>query len=395
MGTVIFAMLPEPGHLNPSFKLAKTLQRRGHSVIYIGAQDSEAELRRQGFEFIAMFKEELPLGYQEEIALSADNDPTFKGDASIRNLIADQMKIIYAQKQEIIEMVKRFRPSLFIVDNLLPVMALVAHEIGVPSIFLNVTFNAFDNYQGTTSLLPIQRVPELVLCPQDFDLPGARYGVRRRFYIEPSIDLDRSEVAFAWERISKDKPLIYCSLGTQSHFYKQESRLLYHCLFATMSARPDWQLILSIGSHLSTELFADHPPNVVVVNRAPQLEVLKRAFVMITHGGLGSIKECILMAVPMIVFPLGRDQPRNGARVAFHRLGVRGDIRNVSVEVIQSLIDRIDRDPTFKECSERFGKKFREMEEANRGVKIIEKIMDAFDQKGAGRTGLSAKEEVA
>src|SRR5258706_14217271 len=96
---------------------------------------------------------------------------------------------------------------------------------------------------------------------------------------------------------------------------------------------------------------------------------------MITHGGLGSIKECILFGVPMMVFPLGRDQPRNAARVVYHRLGLRADIRNVSTDIIQSLIDRVDRDPSFKTSAEVMGKRFRELEGMQRGAKLVEKMM--------------------
>jgi len=381
MGTVIFVMLPEPGHMNPSFKLAKTLQKRGHQVCYISIQDCEADIRAQGLSVIPIFEEMLPRGYQANLALNASGDPTFKGDMSVKCLIDDQMRIIYDHKSVILDLVEKLGPDLFIVDNLLPAMVLVAHELGVPSIFLNVTFNGFDDYQGTKDLLPILKVPELILCPQEFDMPNSQYGVRRRLYIEPSIDLDRKEPPFPWGLISKDKPLIYCSLGTQSHFYKKESMHLYRCLIEAMAARDHWQLVLAIGSHLSVEQFRPTPSNVVVVNKAPQLEMLKRAALMITHGGLGSVKECIFFEVPMVVLPLGRDQLRNAARVAYHSLGARGDIKNISVDIIQSFIDKIDRNPSFKTGVKLMGGKFREAENLERGVKIIEKLMGACERR--------------
>jgi UDP:flavonoid glycosyltransferase YjiC (YdhE family) len=89
------------------------------------------------------------------------------------------------------------------------------------------------------------------------------------------------------------------------------------------------------------------------------------------------------MAVPMIVFPLGRDQPRNGARVAFHRLGIRGNFKHLSPQLISSLIDRIDKDPSFKSNVEAMSRRFREMETLGRGAKIIDKTLQALKQKSA------------
>lgn len=37
--------------------------------------------------------------------------------------------------------------------------------------------------------------------------------------------------------------------------------------------------------------------------------------------GLGTLKECILSAVPVLVIPLDLDQPSNAARIEHHGLG--------------------------------------------------------------------------
>jgi zeaxanthin glucosyltransferase len=47
---------------------------------------------------------------------------------------------------------------------------------------------------------------------------------------------------------------------------------------------------------------------------------------VINHGGMNTIYECIMAEKPMIVFPLSlkTDQNGNAARVVFHEIGVRG-----------------------------------------------------------------------
>ena len=55
----------------------------------------------------------------------------------------------------------------------------------------------------------------------------------------------------------------------------------------------------------------------------PQIRVLSKAAVHITHGGFTSVRESIETEVPMIVIPFDADQPGNAARIVYHNLGVR------------------------------------------------------------------------
>ena len=114
---------------------------------------------------------------------------------------------------------------------------------------------------------------------------------------------------------------------------------------------------------------------------------------MITHGGLGTIKECILLGVPMVVFPLMRDQPFNAARVAYHGIGLRGDTSHPSVENVLGLISRIESDPGFKARIEVMRARFLEAEGSWKGPDIIEKLVALVQRRQQERkTGLEAQE---
>src|SRR5262249_16583145 len=153
------------------------------------------------------------------------------------------------------------------------------------------------------------------------------------YYIEPCIDLMRKEASFPWEAIDEKKLLIYCSLGTQSHL-AGENKPLLQAIIDAIALEQNWQLVISLGAHLRTENFHPAPPNVCLAGTSPQLEMLKRASVMLTHGGINSVKESIFFGVPMIVFPMGRDQPGVAARVVYHGLGVRGNRSTASAKQI-------------------------------------------------------------
>lgn len=54
-----------------------------------------------------------------------------------------------------------------------------------------------------------------------------------------------------------------------------------------------------------------------------QLEILKKADVFITHGGMNSINEAIFYRVPMIVIPICTDAFENAKRVNELGIGIK------------------------------------------------------------------------
>jgi MGT family glycosyltransferase len=251
----------------------------------------------------------------------------------------------------------------------------MAKSMKIPIVLLNTQF--YDPWEDSSKAAVYQALrdaPELVLCPQEFDFPRAERRANCH-YVEASIDQERSDPPFPWSKLSPDKPLIYCSLGSQSHLIKDGQKVLRRVIDA-VSARSDLQLALATGAHLNPEDFGEVPANIILVNNAPQLKLLKQTSIMITHGGFNTVKECIFFGVPMIVIPLIRDHPAVAARVVHHGLGVRGNINQVSVEMIHSLIAEIDGNPFFRSRCSQMGARFRELEEVGESVKIVLSILN-------------------
>lgn len=217
------------------------------------------------------------------------------------------------------------------------------------------------------------KLPELVPCPPEFDFPGAE--IPGRYYVEPSIHLRRSQPEFPWARLDPKRPLIYCALGTLYWFQKNRYKHFFQTLLDASRVKTDRQWVLSIGDILSVEEFGIVPENVILVNQAPQLKLLERATVMITHGGMNTIKECIYWGVPMISFQLGAESPGNTARVVYHGLGIQGDLRRLDVDYLRDLIEAVERSAYIRSQMKIMQEKFRRMEEAKPGVNLVELIL--------------------
>jgi MGT family glycosyltransferase len=175
--------------------------------------------------------------------------------------------------------------------------------------------------------------------------------------------------------LDPSRQLIYCSLGSHPHDYKESGRLFQAVLHAVRQ-RPDRQLVLAAGHLcLGEPAFQDLPQNVIAVSWVPQLALLEKASLMITHGGLGTVKECIHFGVPMVVFPIAHDQPGNAARIVYHGLGLRGNTNEVSARQILSLVDEVVENPSFRERVGAMSAIFRDIEKSGIGVEVVERIL--------------------
>jgi UDP:flavonoid glycosyltransferase YjiC (YdhE family) len=424
MARIAFVLDHEEGHLLPTFKLARQLLERGHSVIYLGLTDSGDLVRRQGFELVPILSQVFPEGsvprLKQDLAgiFGAPGTDGAAGDGQRPTAGEEEVYGRYlgalAKGEGLDGPVAEARPDLFILNSFLGLNALVLQlRFGLPIVLLTPFLRpgtreqAADQLEATLLRLRtggvaffelvrrcvpsarrlrdltgrLLRMPELIQCPQDLDLPKNGGGPEPEVhYIEASVDLSRREDrGFPWERLDPAKKLLYASLGSQSFLVGRETATGFLRAVAEGAARrPDWQLVLATGGQVEpAEL--PLPSDAVALPWIPQIPVLERAALMVTHGGLGTIKECIFHDVPMVVFPITRDQPDNAKRIVHHGLGLAGDLAGATPEGIFALVEQVDREPSFRQNVARMGRRFREVEESGIGVRKIEEALGACD----------------
>ena len=127
----------------------------------------------------------------------------------------------------------------------------------------------------------------------------------------------RPNVDFPWERLTGE-PLIYASMGTILNGRADVFRIIV----AGVAKHEGTQLVLAIGDQLDIKEIGPVPSNAIVVNRAPQLELLKRTSVCITHAGLNTVLESLAQGVPQLAIPVTFEQPGIAARIAAKMTGV-------------------------------------------------------------------------
>ena len=113
-----------------------------------------------------------------------------------------------------------------------------------------------------------------------------------------------------------NKKVLDCVLNTLKEFDKEKEVVL------SGIKSDELRVVISTGDFLYNLIYAEisqHklqlPKNTLIFPYVPQLEVLKRASLFITHAGANSVNEAIYYGVPMICVPMAYDQPRIAYRV--------------------------------------------------------------------------------
>ena len=173
-------------------------------------------------------------------------------------------------------------------------------------------------------------------------------------FVGPVAAARQQDVAFPWSRLDHEV-LVYVSLGT---FFNQDKVFFQTCFEALRDV--DCQLVVSTGRGLAVEALGPLPPNAVVRWYVPQLEVLQRAAVFITRGGMNSISESLYYGVPVVVIPKILEQVVNASRVQELGAGVHLQAQDVTIPRLRAAVRRVLADEHYQRQCKRIGDSFRQ-----------------------------------
>ena len=192
-----------------------------------------------------------------------------------------------------------------------------------PDDFVRETFDGFN---------------EFILCPKEFDLSNKYIGQNVEYseaitgYLSPQS-----------QEISKEN-LILFSMGTNNHLFpltlNKLVEVFVECAQMMKENGYDYRWLFSITEGvLEQELEILCSKNgIEIVHWFDQAELLKKAKIMISHAGIGSLKECIYTGTPMLCFPLMRDQPYNAKRIQSLEIGISLDPFKITAKKVQESI---------------------------------------------------------
>ncbi|CQR58129.1 macrolide family glycosyltransferase [Paenibacillus riograndensis] len=225
-------------------------------------------------------------------------------------------------------------------------------------------FDALDAFTGREELNIVYTTKEFQPFADTFDESYA--------FIGPNIRQDRTGVDSRIEEMS-GKPLIYISLGS---IYTNRPGFYQKCFDAFRDT--EWQIVMSIGSLVDIGDIPV-PDNFYLSAFHPQMDVLERADVFITHGGYNSVCEAVHNNVPMIMFPQGADQFTISSHLDDMEAGIYVRNSEISPRELRETAYKIYQDKKYKENGDKLKRSF----QLSGGVRLaVDSIFSFLRQKG-------------
>jgi MGT family glycosyltransferase len=208
---------------------------------------------------------------------------------------------------------------------------------------------------------------QVAQLPAALDLPGRRLPPHVHLTGPWTDASGRAPVDFPWSRLDPDRPLVYASMGTLQNGVLRTFRVM-----AEACAGLNLQLVISLGGGQDPALLGDLPGDPVVVGYAPQLELIRRSVLTISHGGLNTALESLARGVPMVVLPVAYDQPGVGARVEWSGVGRSIPIGRVTVDRLRDAVRDVLGNPAYRVRARRLQSSIEAADGLNRAADLVE-----------------------
>jgi MGT family glycosyltransferase len=352
---IVVVTLPEKGHYHPLLGPAIELARRGHDVVMAATCDIGAELVAAGAPRVA-----IPAG-------APPPSSSVRGEALARVLrdavaLAGWIRELLVDApgrgiEPLRQIIRDVRPDVVAIDTMAYDGAIAAELEHVPWV------------GWATSLNPV--------IPDDFDselIRTTRALPRRELFADHGIDASfrvsdvlspRGTATFATEAFvgrapdgvhlvgpslggtrggdvvdatfAEGRPIVYVSFGSQAWYQPRRFARIFDAADALGLA-----VIAAMGELARPR--AGH----ACVGFADQLHALRSAAAAITHGGAGSVMECLAFGVPMVVAPICNDQPHCARFVERAGCGVALDLETCADDAITAALRRVVTDEEIR-----------------------------------------------
>ncbi|MGH3945962.1 MAG: macrolide family glycosyltransferase [Pseudonocardiaceae bacterium] len=176
----------------------------------------------------------------------------------------------------------------------------------------------------------------IVLIPRALQPHAEKVDERVYTFVGPSLDARPHQGD--WPK--PGRPLLLVSLGSA---YTDAPQFYRDCFAAFGDL--DWQVVMSIGRHVDRSTLRPVPPNVELHEWVPQLAVLGRASVFITHAGMGGCSEGLYQGVPMVAVPQAIDQFSNASILERLGVGVQLPMQQATPEALRDAVVRLAGSP--------------------------------------------------
>lgn len=397
MAKFMFFNVPAAGHINPTLSVVSELTQRGHHVIYYLTEAYRSKIEAAGAEF-RPYDDRIPDDYFERRGLDGSNPA-----GTAYALATTSLEVM----PDLLQQIEVDQPDAILFDSMCPWGWMLAQVAGLPSIssctLLFLSTSDMFRVAGFAPLafLGVRMLPDMRKFMQAAKALEQRYAMKLPNFADflnragtltisytssmiqpnadkldpsikfvgPSIEPRPHDVTFPWDKLD-DRPLIYVSLGTVIN----QNAAFYRACMEALCDIPA-QTVMSVGQKTEISALYPIPQNFIVRNFVPQLEILPRAALFITHAGMNSVHESLFFNVPLMLVPQQMEQRLVAVRVEDLGAGIRlSSDTPQPAEIRQTALHMMD-EPQFYERANEAGESLRTAGGHARAADEIEQLL--------------------
>ncbi len=366
MSKVAFINVPAHGHVNPTLGLVRELVQRGETVTYYTTDPFREAIEATG----ASFRTYSPL-VDDDLLCPFTN--LFRVSACV-------LEVSRAVLPHLLPELQADPPDYVIHDALCPFGKVIARVLDVPAIASFPIF-AFTAPVVLSSPWFVGQIARDVIAGRSLVAQSIRlaaeirgkYGVGwpwmvRAFHNSEALNLVYTSREFHPRGSSLDER--YALVGpcltsrprsSDFHLEALDGPSVLLLSMATIQTDcPDlyrtcleafgdstMRVVMATGHEIDPASLGRVPDNFLMFPYVPQLEVLERAGVFVTHGGMNSVHEAIANHVPLVVVPQTMEQACVGRRVHQAGAGLCLKTPRPTAEALRRAVEAVRSDPRY------------------------------------------------
>ena len=388
MANILWLNWSGGGNLPPSLGIARVLTERGHSVSFAGRPEMVERVERAGFRAI-----ELTRAYEQ--AAKYPNKWIPKAASFLTSpAVAEQIRGLLESEN----------PDLVIVDQMFPVALLEAARFGRPSVAVCHTcvWRGLEMWRQVFAMLASLRaeagfdpipadLESLWMIPDKMivttlkaldDVPGKLGQAHKLRHVGPSLEREKHgvRVALPWPD-SDSMPLVLVSFSTMP---EQGSVPKFQNAIDALAKLPVHGVV-TVGDSVDPKALKP-AANVAVFATADHDDLMRRAALVVTHGGHGTLMRALMYGLPMVVVPgFASDQPINAAAVEDWGVGrsVPGD---ATAELIGAAVREVLETSSYRAAARAISRQLVGVD----GAAIAANEIEALLSNGGAKRGVAA-----
>jgi UDP:flavonoid glycosyltransferase YjiC (YdhE family) len=382
MRRMLFTFAGGTGHFLPIVPFARAAEAAGHAVAFGVQKDALVTVEDAGFHAFDTGGRTLLLATERTPLLELDMEREL---SAVRNSFAG--KVARERASKVHRLCEEWQPDILVCDEMDfgALVAAEAHRIPYASVitigsgsfvFRELVREPLSELRALHGLAPD---PELAMLsrylilspfPPSFrdpanPLPANAHAIRPSAAEGTADEADHAGLA---ERDAR--PLVYFTLGTI--FNLESGDLFERVLSGLRELQAD--VVVTTGRDLDPAVLGPQPQNVRVRRFVPQSLLLPQSDLCVSHGGSGSVIGALAHGVPMVLLPMGADQPLNAARCeALGVARVLDSFRATSAQV-QKEAATVLADESYRRNAERLEAEIAALPGPEHGLRLLEQL---------------------